>query len=250
MGFVRSRRGRRAVGLALALLSACAGKAPPAPPAGFADAADMTHNPALPFHRVWRDRAFDFTACDSICIAAVDTDYLLSQTWWQEVGRGSKAHADAVELGREFRDCVVAAFRDDPLHRFAVVDEGVLEARRQRTLVLELAIVELVPNRAVLQVLTLPAGPMGLLARKGMDALERTSIAFEGRVRDAASGAIVATVADREQKKSGLINVKNFTWYGHVREILAEWADQFRLVANKAPDEVVPDSPAWDLLPW
>ncbi|MFO1078417.1 MAG: DUF3313 family protein [Planctomycetota bacterium] len=244
------RRIACAAWFAVALLPCCVSKASPAPPAGFAEPGNMVHNPALPFHRVWRDRGFDFAARDCIHVAPVNTDYLLSQTWWQEVGRGSKAHADAVDLGREFRDCVVAAFRDDPRHRFTVIEEDDVAPRRERTLVLELAIVELVPNKALLQALTLPAGPLGLLARKGMDAYESTSIAFEGRVRDAATGAVVATVADREQKKAGLIDIKNFTWYGHVREILGEWAGQFRMVASKGPDETVPDSPAWDLLPW
>ncbi|MEZ5962495.1 MAG: DUF3313 family protein [Planctomycetota bacterium] len=236
--------------VAALLLAACAGKAPPAEPAGFAAPDGMHHNPELPFHRVWRDRTFDFAARSAIHVAPVDTEYLIEHTWWQGFGRGSRAHEDARELAEEFRASVVAAFRADPERRFAVLDEAELAQRRDDALILELAIVELVPNKAVIQVLTLPAGPIGLLARKGMDALDRTSIAIEGRVRDAASGAVVAQVADREQKKSGLINVKNFTWYGHVREIMDEWALQFRQVAHKSPGEVIPDSPAWRLLPW
>ncbi|MCA8954705.1 MAG: DUF3313 family protein [Planctomycetes bacterium] len=233
--------------LPLGAMAGCVGKAPPAPPAGFASTEGMHHNPALPFHRVWRDPSFDWRACRFIRIAEVDTGYLLEHTWWQGFGRGSKAHADAVELAVEFRQRVIEAFRNDPQHRLTVVDSV---APGAKTLELELAIVELVPHKALIQALTYPAGPFGILARQSMDRAGATSIAMEGRVRDAATGRVIAKVADREQKKAGLINIKNFTWYAHVREIIDEWATQFRQVANKAPDDVVPDTPAFRLLPW
>lgn len=236
--------------LAALVLAACAGKAPPAAPAGFAEPDGMRHNPDLPFHRVWRDRGFDFAGCRRLHVAPVDTDYLMENTWWSGFGRGGHAEADVGALAERFRARVTAAFRDDPVHRFAVVDERALAADPDRALILELAIVELVPHKAVLHALSYPGGPVGLLARRGLDTLDATRIAIEGRVRDAASGAIVARFADREQKKSGLLNLKNFTWYAHVHEILDEWAEQFRQVASKAPDDVVPDTPAWEWLPW
>ena len=232
------------------LATSCVGKAPPARPAGFADAEGMKHNPKLPFHRVWRDRSFDFGTRRHIHVAKINTDYMLGHTWWQGFGRGSKAHADVVELADEFRQLVIAAFREDKARRFTVLDEAALDAHREDALVLELAIVELVPRKAQLHALTYSGGVAGLLARRGLDSLESTQVAMEGRVRDPASGHVVARFADRERKKAGLINIKNFTWYAHVRGILGEWAQQFRQVANKTPEEVIPDTPGWRLLPW
>ena len=225
-------------------------KAPPAPPAGFADPDGMRSNPKLPFHRVWRDRSFDFESRRHMLVAAVDTEYLMGHTWWQGFGRGSKAHADVIELAIEFRRIVAEAFGADSARRFEVIDEEELSDHRDSALILELAIVELVPQKALIQTLTYPVGPFGLLARKGMNSLGSTMIAMEGRVRDAATGNVVARFADREKKKAGLLNAKNFTWYGHVRGILEEWSQQFVEVANKSPDDTVPDSPAWRLLPW
>lgn len=252
---MENRLGRRGVAVACFLLLAasamgCAGKAASAKPAGFVSSEGMRHNPKLPFHRIWRDRSFDFESRRHLHIAAVNTEYLLTHTWWQGFARGSQAHVDAADLGIEFRQRVIAEFREDPAHRFSVVDDAALDGLRDITIIPELAIVDLVPNKALIQSLTYPAGPFGLLAGQGMDALGSTSIAMEGRVRDGATGEIVLTVADREMNKSGLLNIKNFTWYAHVREIIEEWALQFRLVANKPPDVTIPDSAAWRLLPW
>ncbi|MCA8962189.1 MAG: DUF3313 family protein [Planctomycetes bacterium] len=225
-------------------------KATPAPAAGFIDDDDLRHHPDLPFHRVWRDPDFDFDACDRIHVAEVDTDYLLTQTWWEGLGRGSKAHRDAVELAAEFRDLVRSEFRADEHHRFEVVDADSARAHPEGALVLELAIVDLVPNKALLQALTYAAGPYGVVARQGMDATSATSIAIEGRVRDPFTNRVVARFADREKKKAGLIHLDNFTWYGHVRGILEEWAVQFREVASKEPGQRVPDTKPFRLLPW
>ena len=225
-------------------------KATPAAPAGFADPDGMRHNPKVPFHRVWKDRAFDFGARQHMHVAAVNTDYLMDRTWWQGLGRGGKAHSDVIDLASQFRQGVMKAFAEDKEHRFTVVDADKLDQHRSSALILEFAIVELVPHKALAQALTYPAGPLGLLARQGMNAAGATSIAIEGRLRDAKTMAVVARFADREKKKAGLINIKNFTWYAHVRAIMDDWATQFVQVANKPPEATVPDTPAWRWLPW
>ncbi len=47
-----------------------------------------------------------------------------------------------------------------------------------------------------------------------------------------------------------LVDVEAATWYGHVRESMNDWADQFVLLANTPKDVAVEDSSAFTLLPW
>src|SRR5262249_43377704 len=144
---------------------------------------------------------------------------------------------------------VVDKFKESKENRFAVVD-----APRGDTMILELAVTQLVPNKAFLGAIglaawaaPLPVGvPVGILATFADDGW----MAIEGRVRDAKSGKVIAMFADREAAKTRVVDVEAVTWYGQARESMNDWADQFVLLANTPRDVTVEDSSAFTLMPW
>jgi hypothetical protein len=74
-------------------------------------------------------------------------------------------------------------------------------------------------------------------------------MAIEGRVRDVKTGPVMAMFADREAAKTRIIDVEAATWYGHARESMNDWAEQFVVMANTPKDVSVEDSSAFTLMP-
>ena len=234
---------------AAALVSAgCIRKAKPANPAGFIPPENLEKPSDLPFHKAWRSLP-NWDRYSQIYIAPFNTDYLREMTWWEKLERGEKVKEDAVELAEYGRKEFEEAFRNDPKHRFEVV-----QTPGPRTLVLELALTEVVPNKVVLDALGYAAGPVagpaGSAAATTQTATTQSTVSFEARMRDGGTREVVAMFADREQEKYFPVNLKDLTWYGHAKGILKEWANQFVRVANQQPGEIITDSPLFDLRPW
>src|SRR5262245_10164514 len=217
----------------------------------FTEGQEMTERrERAPFHKVWVDQDFSSTNYGSILVAPVNTDYVEEQSTWAKTNvRQFHIKEDCDMIAKEFHDIVVEKFRDAKDNRFAVVDKP-----RDDTIILELAVTQLVPNKAFLGAIglaawaaPLPVGvPVGLLATFADDGW----MAVEGRVRDAKSGAVVAMFADRESAKTRVVDLEAVTWYGQARESMNDWADQLVLLANTPKDFKVEDSSAFTLLPW
>jgi Protein of unknown function (DUF3313) len=227
-------------------------KAEPAPDSGFLDQPERMgeHRERAPFHRMWVDPAYSATNYGSILIAPVNTEFAEAQSGWAKVSvREFRIKDDLAMIAGEFQDTVKEKFRDSKENRFAVVDTP-----RDDTAILELAVTQLVPNKAFLGAIglaawaaPLPIGvPVGMVATFADDGW----MAIEGRVRDAKSGAVVAMFADRESAKTRVVDVEAITWYGQARESMNDWADQLVLLANTPREVKVEDSSAFTLLPW
>jgi hypothetical protein len=227
-------------------------KAEPAPNSGFLDnAEEMKENRSrAPFNRVWADPAYDSSNYGSIVVAPVNTGYVEAQSTWAKMNvRQFHIHEDLQEIAAQFHDIVVDKFRESKTNRFAIVEHP-----RGDTLILELAITQLVPNKAFLGAIglaawaaPLPVGvPAGMLATFADDGW----MAIEGRVRDAQTGKVVGMFADREAAKTRVVDVEAVTWYGHARESMNDWGDQLVMIANTPRDVKVEDSSAFTLLPW
>jgi len=217
---------------------------------GFIDGTLLRPRGDIPFNRAWKSKKVDFSEFNKIYIAPINTQYLRQNSWWKDLN-AVEVEEDIDELTGEFHAMVINAFFNDPRRRFRVVDTP-----GSNTLNMEIAVVELVPNKAGFSLLTTAAGPVsgqlaatvgGSVARK---VGSKSVVAIEARLRDGNDDAIVAMFADREQGKGSIINVKNFTWYGHFKVIFEEWADQFVKVANKSPNDVIADTPAFTFKPW
>ena len=229
--------------------------ASPAPDSGFLDNPQrMIPHPARdPFDRAWVSENLDWANYDELYVAPVDTTHVLAQSLWEKVNLRQYAVQDDIrELGVEFRKRIVAAFRDDPKHHFQIVDDP--NAIGERGVVLEVALVQLVPNKAGLGLLGLAAWaaplevgvPVGTVAAFA----DRGSVAFELRARDALTGDVIAMAADRETGAMRVIDLRSVTWYGNAHEIFGQWAQVMVDLANTPSTEQVKHSRYFTLMPW
>jgi hypothetical protein len=113
--------------------------------------------------------------------------------------------------------------------------------RRPGTLDLEVAIVELVPGRPVVNAVCFAFTYL---------VFQRGSVAIEGRFRDATSGEIIATFADKETAKFYPLNIRDLTYLGHPKAIVDTWADQLVAIAGRSGQEEVKDQRRIGLKPW
>ena len=216
----------------------------------FVEGSIMRPRGNIPFHRAWEASQVDFSKFTEIYIAPINTEYLLENSWWKDLNH-KKAEDNIDDVADYMHRTIKRAYFMDPRKRFKVVrDPG------PKTLVLEIAIVELVPNKAGFSILMSAAGPAaGSLAVSALGGVAKkvgstSTIAIEVRLRDGGDGAIVGMIADREQKKGSIVNVKDFTWYGPVQTIIKEWGDQFVQIAHMAPNDIIADTPAFSFKPW
>ena len=122
-------------------------KAKPAASAGFADEALMTSDRSVPFHKFWRKPGVDLSRYGKLYVADVSTSYMLGMTQWQKGERKAEIEQDVRSLGGFTRQAIKQAFRDDPDHRFEVLDDPKAETG---VLVFEFALIEVVPSKVVL----------------------------------------------------------------------------------------------------
>jgi hypothetical protein len=229
------------------LLSGCAVlKASPSPGAGFVPVDRMGPREDLPFQKVWFKQDVDFKPYKSLYIPKVHTDYLLQSNWWKQNFRQGQMQEDLATMAQYMQEEFKTAFRLDPYRRFQVVD-----APQKGSLTLELALTELVPSNVALSALEYAPYGGGTAVR----VMERatgaeSTVAFEARMKDSATGATLAMFADRQVKKIRIIDFKAFTWYAHDKDIIKEWAEQFVKLSNKQPGEVVEGSSTFTLLPF
>lgn len=230
-------------------------KASPAPDSGFLENADQMseHRERAPFHRVWVDPSYSADHYQSIVVERVNTDHALAQSTWAKANVRNLMPKDVKDdltmIAGEFREAVIRKFHDSQPNRFAIVD-----APQGDSVIFELAITQLVPGKAFLGTVGLAAwaapAPVGVPVGMAAAFAQSGWTAIEGRVRDAKTGKVMAMFADREQSKTRVVDVQALTWYGHARESMDDWADQFVLLANTPKDVKVEDSSAFTLMPW
>jgi hypothetical protein len=215
---------------------------------GFADPKLLTHDPNIPFDKFWRKPGVNWKNYEKLYVAQVDTDYLMKTTDWQKGQPKEQIERDVKKLSDHARDSIITAFRTDPNHRFAVVDAP---AHDPHTLVLEVALIEVVPSKVLLNAL----GYTPFFIGAGITAVrtladDKSSAAFEARVSDAATGQFVILAADREAEQFAPIDVRGLTWCSDAEGIMDEWAKQFVEIANKKPGEKIEAAPSFRLQPW
>lgn len=225
--------------LCAAVLAAC--KAGPAKPSGYLDekGKPLSRDTRFPFQRVWYKRDIQWERYTKLHVAPVNTRYLEEMGWWDKLSPANARdrRQSAAEIAAYLREAIVKAFREDKKKVVQVVDEP----KGAGVLVLETALVELVPTKAWLNA----AGYAGV-----MMALDKGTIAIEGRLKDASTGEVLAMFADREAGKDSLLDAQDLTWWGHAREAVDDWAKQMVQVAHAEEWETVDDSWSFKLRPW
>lgn len=239
---------RAAVIVCLCLFCGLACKAKPAKPAGFADDTLMSPDKSLPFHKAWHKPGHDGSKYKLLYVAPVNTSYMLQTTDWQKGERKDQITKDVARLGDYAQNAMKKAFRADKDKRFTVVDD---RPNTPDALIFEMALIEVVPSKVTLNALGYAPFFVGtaLTVVRGL-ANDVSSTAFEARVRDAATGEIVAMYADREQQQTAPISVRGLTWYSHAEVAISQWAAQFVQLANRKDGQRIKDSDPFTLMPW
>ena len=229
--------------------------ADPAPDAGFVAEPENLERQSdgMPFDRMWLSPERDWAHYPKLYVAVVDVHHVLEMSWWDKVNiRKSKVEYDLMVVADELREDLIEAFRDDPQHHFEIVDDPAqVDAD---TAQLEVALVELVPNKAILGALGLAAwgAPLeiGIPVATATAFIAHGAVAMEARVRDGRSGEVIATFADRETGKMRVIDLRSLTWYGNASEDFQGWANGFVGLANTDRPEQVRHSTYFTISPW
>ncbi len=201
-----------------------------------------------PFHRIWFDASWNDPSIRTLVVAPVNTDFVKEASWWNEATlKGHRLDEDLDKAALYTQEAFQEAFREDDDQRFQVV-----ETAQDDSYVLELAVTELVPNKAELGALGLAATVVAAPLGAGIAAKEtaKGKVSIEGRWRRARDQFVVAEFTDREHGKFGPINLRRATWYGHAKGIIEEWAEQWVEIANSGPGEKIDDTRTWTLMPW
>lgn len=239
--------------VALASLAGC--KAEEAQPSGFIETPElMSHDPSTPFNRSYWNKKFDPKAYDELLVIPVNTQYVMAQSIWEKANvvnvSPEQVRKDINSIAQYTHQSFVRAATDDPRKRFTVV-----ETAGPRTLVLELALVQVVPSKAALNaigyVTWIPAvvAAGGSMADDSQDA-GKGVVAIEGRIRDGSTGEIIGMFADRERPKTAIVDIKSLNWWAPAKMVIDEWSKQLIALANRPPGAVVKDSPSFELLVW
>jgi hypothetical protein len=240
------------------LLVGCRAKA--APDSGFLSHPKlMQAGKEAPFNRIYVNPKFKDTRFTEVYVAPVNTDYLMAQNDWEKATLANANKADVKKnldrLAEYMRNAFVKEFQNDAKKRFKVVDKPGAD-----TLILELAIVQLVPSKSELQALSLvPVGFAGLIGSGVMvggsaathsEDQGKGVIAMEGRTRDGSSGEVVCMFADREHPPASVVDVKALFSWEPAKPICDAWAKQFAEFETSPPGTKIKEMPNFRLLVW
>lgn len=219
--------------LCLGLLAAClslsilgCSSTDPAKPSGFLERPDaMEQVGVIPFQRIWSQKDTNWDLYHNVCVAPVRADFLTKR----EIFPATSSVREARRAGAKLEMALRETFEDDKVKRFRLVQRPAV-----RTLLIELAIVEITPR--------------GTAGEKSKSTI-RGSLAMEGRITDAMTGRVLATLADRRRGPS-LITAPAIGWWGHVDRITKAWArDLVRALDQAGRREISGDWP-FELRAW
>ena len=217
------------------LTTGCRAKA--LPDAGFLDQTQLLQpNKEIPFNAAWIKDDANLLSYKKVYVAPVDTTHLLKLDWWQNASlEPGDQQKWADELANYFRDKMKAQFTDDDKNTYQVVDTP-----DDETLMIELAIVEVVPTKIWLNAICyIVAG-----------AVDQGETGFEGRLRDGKTKRVIAEFKDHEYGQLDLVSVRDLEWAAHSRHTLQEWSEQLEEICKRQPDQVVSAMSPVTLLPW
>jgi hypothetical protein len=219
---------------AMGMLAGC--RAAPAPDAGFIEQPElMQKSDDLPFDAYWSAPDVNLASYTKVYIAPVNTDHLLSQEWWDKVNVSFDIKESADKLAKLFQKDMVEGFTDYDGKKYQVVD-----VPDDQTLMVELALVEVVPAKVWLNLVT----------EIFIGGLDEGTTAFEGRLRDGKTKKVIAEFKDREYGQMSIISVADLQWYAHSRHTLSRWSDFLPEVINRKPGERISKMATVTLRPW
>jgi hypothetical protein len=235
-------------------------RAKPAPDSGFLQGPKrMKADNAVPFNRMYVNPEYAHKTYTEIYVAPVNTNYVMAENIWEEATLAN-ASPEGVKtnvrmLANYLRQAFIKELKNDPKRRFKLVD-----APGPNTLILEMAIVQLVPSKSELQALSLvPIGFYGVIGTGVMvggslitnsEDQGKGVIAMEARTRDNSSGNVVWMFADREHPPTAILDLKALRWWEPAKPICDQWAKQFVELETSPPGTKINDIPNFQFLVW
>jgi len=247
--------------IACAVGALCGCRAKPAPDSGYLQNPQlMKADKNIPYNRMYINPRFKDVQYNEIYVAPVNTDYVLAENIWEKATVAHVSKEDVkknVQMLADYqRSAFIKACQNDPKKHFRVVDTP-----GPNTLILEMALVQLVPSKAELQALGLvPVGFVGL----GVTAVEigasaatnsedqgKGVVAMEARGRDGKSGEVCFMFADREHPPAAIVDIKALFWWEPAKPICDGWARQFVELSNDPErKKKIAEIPNFQLLVW
>ena len=218
--------------LAALPLTAQAGvfRADPVPPTAFLEHPQaMRADPArAPFDKNWVNpsgRAWaKVKGFDRVAILPVNTSYLKATP----EQRSEAAHM-AAYMHEQFQNEFARG------GKFHVVGQP-----GEKTLKIELALVQLKPTNVAGNVIATGAGAVVPGARAVGSQFTRGGIAFEAKLRNAQTGELLAEYADSQQDKMSLLSLRDYSANAHSRRAIQDWARQMEQLVSTPANHKVP----------
>lgn len=185
-------------------------------------------NARLPFDRAWKDPRLDAASYHHIVIRPVTISNLRVEQWQESASAFITTREAYIGQARELAGYWTQSIRKSfsaPENRLRPASN----AGQPGTLILEVALTEITFGHPGTYAASY-AVPMGGMAESAMFA---PTVAFEARVRDAATGRIVATAADRRGTRAKIVDFNRLTISRPNREICDEWSVQLMQACNK-----------------
>jgi hypothetical protein len=196
----------------------------------------MRSSEQIPFQKAWGKPEL-IREYDKIKIAVVNSPTQLETSWWggNNIRYVVSSQADDMKYVANYAsESFIKAFEKSKLIKLT-------GKKGPKTLALEFAIVQIVPNKPILGAISNLSNltPIGLIllpvkmGAKSSSGDGGGAIAMECVLRDSQTGKILAVFSDREKGKVALFNAREFTAYGNVRAIIDAWTTQIVIALNQ-----------------
>ncbi len=190
---------------------------------------DMTQRiQRLPFEHSWRDPKVDITKYKNIVVRPVTTTFLKSEKWEESKSIAiptKRAYARQTQtLARYWSKSLNKSFSSPVCMFYKTSDTGAAN-----TLIIEVALTEVrfgQPKPEALATAPLPTGIVNAVTT-GLP-----FCAFEARVKDASTGKLVSTVADRRGPDITIVDDDKNSVAKPNQKICDEWSDQLMKSSN------------------
>jgi len=226
-------------------------RAEPAPDSGFIENPEqMKADDNMPFNAVWFSPDLKWGKYNKIVIAPVDTTHLEKMDWWDKASLADAVESpeeEVVVLAKYMKEQLTDDFKNDPKKHFTVIEPSSSETPGGtpsnidgQTLILETALVEVVPTKVWLNAISYIV----------VGAIDLGTAAMEGRFRDGATGEVIGKFKDREHGQMSLVSVADLQWYSHAHHIIDHWSEQLVEITDSHPGEIIEANYTVTLRPW
>ncbi len=212
--------------ICLILLCSCAAcslkeRVEPISPVFLDGAALESRIPEIPFQHAWAAPGAGTATYRSVYIKPIRTDLLPTDEWKRSRGFATTSqeafNQDALVLARYFRIRLLAELEKAHNKRLTVVAKP-----DDATLIVEIALTELVLSEPILRVLALAAPLPGVDV--ALSTISDPHVAFAARFFAPDGATLLGTVADRRFPPLRVIDLNKLRARSSAREILSMWA--------------------------